>query len=77
MENTKKIFVLIQVTYDYYRFEETLAAFSSQKKAIDETAKMVALDVYLPKTIILDDKESSDQDGMEVNHLWIRKLDLQ
>ncbi len=68
----QEIFILVNVTYDHFRFQDNLFASTSR----DECYKF-AKDNYKEKLIFdyeWDSQESEEYDDRELNHLWIQKL---
>ena len=67
------VYVLVSVTYDYYRFQDNLFASTDKQKCYD-----YAKEKY-PKHLLLDYKkddetEVSNLKKEEINHLWIQEL---
>jgi len=66
-----RIFVIVDVTYDYFRFQENLNATTSLKEA-RKMAKAAAAERDCP---VAETTEASDGwDKPEVRHIWIEKF---
>jgi hypothetical protein len=80
------IYIVVNVTYDYYRFQRNLGAFTNLQKACDcamEFAKSKQLTTltgwesadgftYPLLQITKDQLESEAFNEMEENHIWIQ-----
>jgi hypothetical protein len=71
------IYVLVEVTYDYYRFQFNLEA-SHNREDLKEVAKRIILDKKRAWPV-LDYKQSSETqfglDKDEVCHYWIQEFE--
>ena len=67
------IYILVEVSYDHYRFQENLMASSSKKDLLDfAKSEYPNLDVY--DYIYQNDPIIDDLSYREVHHLWIEKF---
>jgi len=67
----KTIFVVVLVTYDWWRFQKNIYASNNQKDCIEWTKKYEPFGGgKLP--IILSEKSSDKKDKTETSHLWIQ-----
>ena len=67
-----KIFIVVLVTYDYYRFQDNLYANTNKKDCIKWAKEMIYNNTSLP--VILTKKTSELKDDPEITHLWIQEL---
>lgn len=71
-----KVYILVEVTYDYYRFQKNIAASHS----IEELESIVSSpDNILNRPLFVYDEESKENeafDNRELNHYWIQELTL-
>lgn len=67
------MYVLVKVTYDYYRFQENIAA-SVDHREICVTAHAVNKDSLPICAYKKDDAEQINLDHDEIAHLWIQTL---
>lgn len=72
------IYVIVDVTYDYYRFQDNLAATTSLKKAIELAEKFagdlsVERRVFIP--VVEDAEKSKAMRHDEVQHIWIQRFE--
>lgn len=68
----KTVFVVIEVTYDYYRFERFLKVFESESDAIDFSRTLN----YPIKEYRSNDETESKLDDSEQAHIWVNKTEL-
>jgi len=67
------IYVVVHVSYDYYRFQENLGAAAAIKDARRIAKEQVSsLKMNLP--VIESEDESRKQDNAEGQHIWIEKI---
>jgi hypothetical protein len=74
------IYVVVNVTYDYYRFQTNLGAFTDLQQACDYAMKYAKSKqlttangfTYPLLQITKDPLESEAFDEMEENHIWIQ-----
>ena len=65
------VYVLNEVTYDWYRFEDTMAVFKSKESA----HKYVAQSEY-PMDIYDTPETSEEQDGREAQHYYLQTFEV-
>ena len=69
-----KIYVLVKVEYDYYRFQENFGAFTSEKDAELRAKKLrSSYDVYC---YVGNGEKESELNNSEEPHWWIQSFDL-
>lgn len=74
------IYVVVLVTYDYYRFQENLGASMSPSKARNLCRAFKQGKTHLyggnPEMVVVESMEESDAfNDPETPHLWIQKFD--
>lgn len=67
----KNIYVIVLVTYDYYRFQENLGASTSLKKARAMANNQAKERDGIP--VIEDAEKSQAMRHNEEHHIWIEK----
>lgn len=68
------LFVIVHVTYDYYRYQFNIGAstdIDTARKIAINYKKEKEYDGEPPLPIIEDKDKSSDMDSPETNHIWI------
>ena len=70
---SKSIFIVVLVSYDWYRFQQNLYANNNQKDCI-EWAKNYNKKENENLPIIRISKMSDNLDNRETGHLWIQEL---
>jgi len=66
------IYVIVSVTYDYYRFQENIGAttdFSEAKRIAEEYAKKAEIG-----DVITDAEHSRNMGEKEARHVWIEEF---
>jgi len=72
----QEIFVIVRVEYDYYRFQENLAASTdieeARKLAVKFSEERIGWSSIFP--IIESEKESLNMNEKEIRHIYIEKF---
>lgn len=66
------VYVVINVSYDYYRFEEVIGVYKTKEKALKSCESF-------PRVLDYDVSEVSFPEGHGTNgfrHIWIREMKL-
>lgn len=74
-ENEATIFVIVEVTYDYYRFQENRGAATDIETARAIAAEQAVIRGYRDEAlpVIEESVESSGCDYSERAHIWIER----
>ena len=68
----RAIYVVVDVSYDYYRFQQNLGAFTGFDAANKFAEQRAALSKL---TVLYTDAESKAMDHSEASHIWIEKFE--
>ena len=69
------IFVIVLVSYDYYRFQDNLGATASLETAREIAAREAKERGYVFDLPVIEDAgKSQDMDSPETRHIWIESF---